>query len=90
MTDLDREDFFAFTDDRSVEAVLDWVMAVKFSEAERRQAARVPITRTGGQVPIDQYEASRPMSGAEARQELTATEEWEAWIREVAVNNELD
>ena len=67
MTDLDREDFFAFTDDRSVEAVLDWVMAVKFSEAEQRQAARVPITRTGGQVPIDQYEVSRPLSGSEVR-----------------------
>jgi hypothetical protein len=63
----DREDFFAFTDERSVEAVLDWVMAVKFSEAERRQAALKPVTRTGGQVPIDQYEASRPMSGSEAR-----------------------
>ena len=88
----DREDFFAFTDDRSIEAVNDYLMAVKFSESERRLAARLAEGRPvifGGQVPIRAYEAERPVTGVEARRELTAQEEWEAWIREVAVSNEL-
>ena len=60
----DREDFFAFTDDRSIEAVNDYLMAVKFSEAERRLAARLANGRPvifGGQVPIRVYEAERPV-----------------------------
>jgi hypothetical protein len=57
----DLADFYAFTDDRSVEAVCDYLMAVKFSEASRRQAALKPTTRIGGQVPICVYEAERPV-----------------------------
>jgi hypothetical protein len=56
----DLADFYAFTDDRSVEAVLDWVMAVRFAEAERNHAAPRP-TLIGGQVPICVYEAERPV-----------------------------
>ena len=89
----DLADFHAFTDDRSIEAACDWGMAVKFSEAERRLAARLANGRPvifGGQVPIRAYEAERPVTGVEARRELTAQEELEAWFREVAVSNELD
>ena len=72
MPDLDG--FHAFTgenpDDMSadalVEAVAAYFNACKIAEVKANHAAPRP-TLIGGQVPIDQYEASRPMSGSEAR-----------------------
>ena len=76
---------------------LDEFIAEVFREVIRRSLERGRArnkgetpTIIGGQIPVEEYAADRPVTGVEARRELTAQEELEAWFREVAVSNELD
>lgn len=72
MPDLDG--FHAFTgenpDDMSADALMEAVAAYfnacQIAELKAKHAAPRP-TLIGGQVPVGQYEASRPMTGSEAR-----------------------